>query len=94
VGLVSPRSQSLDDLSASPFLRKVVQRLPASIRSQAVPYRYFSAVDKDGAVFTSRQDPNGEYHTNTGVIETDNGLYLSSLQSDSLTRISRENTGI
>ena len=49
VGLVSPRSQQLDDMSASPFLRKIVQRLPASVRPQAVPYSHVFAMDKDGA---------------------------------------------
>ena len=94
VGLVSPRSQQLDDMSASPFLRKIVQRFPASMRPQAVPYSHVFAMDKDGAVITSLQDPNGEHHTNTGAMETDNWLYISSLHSDNLARISRENAGI
>ncbi|UVW34679.1 SMP-30/gluconolactonase/LRE family protein [SAR92 clade bacterium H455] len=94
VGLVSPRSQQLDDISASPFLRKIVQRLPASVRPQAVPYSHVFAMDKDGLVITSLQDPNGEHHTNTGAMETDNWLYISSLHSDNLARISRENAGI
>ena len=94
VGLVSPRSQQLDDMSASPFLRKIVQRLPASLRPQAVSYSHVFAMDKDGAVITSLQDPNGEHHTNTGAMETDNWLYISSLHADNLARISRENAGI
>ena len=94
VGLVSPRSQQLDDMSASPLLRKIVQRLPASVRPQAVPYSHVFAMDKDGLVITSLQDPNGEHHTNTGAMETDNWLYISSLHSDNLARISRENAGI
>lgn len=94
VGLVSPRSQQLDDMSALPFLRKIVQRLPASVRPQAVSYSHVFAMDKDGAVITSLQDPDGEHHTNTGAMETDNWLYISSLHADNLARISRENAGI
>jgi sugar lactone lactonase YvrE len=94
VGLVSPRSQQLDDMSSSPFLRKMVQRLPASVRPQAEHYSHVFAMDKDGAVILSLQDPNGEHHTNTGAMETDNWLYISSLHSDNLARISRENAGI
>jgi len=94
VGLVSPRSQQLDDMSALPFLRKIVQRLPASVRPQAVSYSHVFAMDKDGAVITSLQDPDGEHHTNTGAMETDNWLYISSLHADNLARISRENAEI
>ena len=94
VGLVSPRSQQLDDMSASPFLRKIVQRLPASVRPQAVSYSHVFAMNKDGAVITSLQDPDGEHHTNTGALETDNWLYISSLHAENLARISRENAGI
>ena len=94
VGLVSPRSQQLDDMSSSPFLRKMVQRLPASVRPQAEHYSHVFAMDKDGAVILSLQDPNGEHHTNTGAMETDKWLYISSLHSDNLARISRENAGI
>ena len=94
VGLVSPRSQQLDDMSASPFLRKIVQRLPASMRPKAVSYSHVFAMNKYGAVITSLQDPDGEHHTNTGALETDNWLYISSLHAENLARISRENAGI
>jgi sugar lactone lactonase YvrE len=88
VGLVSPRSKALDDLSGSPFLRKIVQRFPAFMRPQAVAYSHVFAMNGDGDVLTSLQDPEGTYHTNTGALETDNWLYISSLQADNLARIS------
>jgi len=64
------------------------------VRPQAEHYSHVFAMDKDGAVILSLQDPNGEHHTNTGAMETDNWLYISSLHSDNLARISRENAGI
>lgn len=94
VGLVSPRSALLDALSTSPLVRKIVQRLPPSWRPQAARYSHVFAMDADGQVLTSLQDPNGQHHTNTGALETDDWLYISSLHSDNLARISRENAGI
>ena len=94
VGLVSPRSALLDALSTSPLARKIVQRLPPSWRPQAVLYSHVFAMDGDGQVLTSLQDRNGSHHTNTGALETDHWLYISSLHSDNLARISRENAGI
>ena len=43
----------------------------------------------EGNVLTSLQDPNGVHHTNTGALETDNWLYISSLHADNLARISK-----
>jgi len=88
VGLVSPRSKALDDLSESPLLRKVLQRFPAFMRPHAVAYSHVFAMNGNGDVLTSLQDPEGTYHTNTGALETDNWLYISSLHADNLARIS------
>ncbi|MDG1311661.1 MAG: SMP-30/gluconolactonase/LRE family protein [Porticoccaceae bacterium] len=94
VGLVSPRSQPLDDLSNSPMLRKIAQRLPQFMQLKAEAYSHVFAMDAEGNVLTSLQDPNGQYHTNTGALETDDWLYISSLHADNLARISKETIGI
>ena len=94
VGLVSPRSKALDNLSSSPILRKVVQRLPAFMRPQAVSYSHVFAMNGEGEVLISLQDPNGEHHTNTGALETDDWLYISSLHADNLARISWSNVAM
>lgn len=90
VGLVSPRSQPLDNLSSSPMLRKMVQRLPQFMQLKAEAYSHVFAMDAEGNVLSSLQDPNGQYHTNTGALETDDWLYISSLHADNLARISKE----
>lgn len=87
VGLVSPRSKPLDDLSNLPIIRKIVQRFPPFMRPQAVPYSHVFAMNGDGDVLISLQDPEGQHHTNTGALETDNWLYISSLHADNLARI-------
>lgn len=94
VGLVSPRSKPLDDLSMSPLVRKIFQRFPPFMRPQAVPYSHVFAITGDGEVLTSLQDPEGVHHTNTGALETEDWLYISSLHADNLARISWQNVGL
>lgn len=94
VGLVSPRNQMIDKLSSYPTLRKVIQRLPAFIRPSAVAYSHVFAMDQDGNILTSLQDPAGLYPTTTGAMESEQWLYISSLHAPNLARISRDNADI
>jgi sugar lactone lactonase YvrE len=79
VGLVAPRDSKLDGLSDKPFLRKVVQRLPAFLRPAAVPSSHVVAIDGDGNVQMSLQDPGARFPAMTGVCETGQRLYLTRL---------------
>ena len=79
VGLVAPRDAKLDALSDKPFLRKVVQRLPAFLRPAAVPSSHVIAIDGEGNVLSSLQDPAAAYAAMTGVCETGQRLYLTRL---------------
>ena len=88
VGLVSPRNKLLDDLSEFPFIRQIFQRFPAFLRPKAEHYSHVFAMTGDGEVIASLQDPQGKYHTNTGALETEKWLYISSLHSENLARIS------
>ena len=94
VGLVSPRNTLVDDFSGQPLLRKIVQRLPPFMRPQVSYYSHVFAMTGDGEVLTSLQDPEGEHHTNTGALETEDWLYISSLHADNLARISWKNVGL
>ena len=94
VGLVAPRKALLDSVSSSGFLRKVIHRLPPAMRPKPDQYGHVFAMDAEGQVLLSLQDPEANYHTNTGVLETDNWLYISSLHADDLGRISRANAGL
>ena len=87
---MSPRSKIIDALSNFPQLRKVVQRLPEFLRPSATYYSHVFALDEDGNVLITLQDPIGKYHTNTGALETDQWLYISSLQSKNLARLSKK----
>ena len=87
VALGSPRNVLLDGLSDKPFMRKVVQRLPAFLRPKAVVYGHIIAVDSIGDVVKNLQDPKGSYPLNTSVTETEDYLYIGSLVAPVLGRL-------
>jgi len=70
IGLVSPRSASVDGLSDYPFMRKVIWRLPAFMRPKAAHYSHLIRIDRQGHI--------------TGAISIDGNVYLSSLEAGAL----------
>lgn len=87
VGLVSPRSKVLDKLADQPAVRRIVERLPAALKPAAAHYSHVFAINDQGEVLVSLQDPAGGYHTNTGALAHDGWLYISSLHEDRLARL-------
>lgn len=87
LGLVSPRNRLLDRLSGWPRLRAAVQRLPKLVRPKAVAYGHVVAIDADGRVVASLQDPAGRYRLTTGATETEEFLYVGSLEMNALARM-------
>ena len=79
VGLVAPRNDLIDGLSDRPWLRKLVQRLPAAFRPKAVPSSHVIAITGDGEVLMNLQDTRARLPALTGVFETRGALWLSSL---------------
>ena len=79
VGLASPRSAPVDGLSDKPFVRKIIQRLPQFMRPQGKAYGHLLKISESGKVLQSLQDPSGAYPFVTGAIETEYGLFISSL---------------
>lgn len=90
VALISPRNALLDKLSGNPFVRKVIQRMPAFLRPQAENYGHIIAVNGAGKVVEDLQDPGGGYPKITSVIETEEYLYIGSLFAPSLGRLSKK----
>ena len=84
VGLVAPRVEVLDSLSDNPFLRTVVQRLPASLRPKAEPYSHVFMIDGDGVVLMNLRDPAARYPSLTGVYETSSSLFMTRLFGNEL----------
>jgi len=89
VGLAAPRVDILDRLSDKPWLRKVVQRLPSFVRPDAVPSSHVIAITGDGQVLMNLQDPDARFPTLTGVAETRDALYLTTLFGNQLPRLNK-----
>ncbi|WP_390614538.1 SMP-30/gluconolactonase/LRE family protein [Maricurvus nonylphenolicus] len=89
LGLVSPRLPILDNLAGKPGVRKAVQRLPGFLRPGAKNYGHIVAIDGDGNVLHSLQDPAGAYPQTTGAIEAGEYLYVSSLTAPVLARLDK-----
>jgi sugar lactone lactonase YvrE len=87
VALISPRNALLDRLADKPRLRKVMQRLPAFVRPQAVSYGHIVAFNSDGEVVADLQAPDGAYPLITSVTETADYLYLGSLVAPAIGRL-------
>ena len=73
----------IDDLAAKPWWRKVIQRMPAFVRPAATSYGHVVAMDEDGTILLSLQDPRRNITpSRRGVLETDDYLYITSLMAD------------
>ena len=94
VALVSPRNPLVDKLADKPFMRKVIQRMPAFMRPKPVAYGHIIAIDDTGKVLIDLQDPDGSYPINTSVIETENYLYIGSLVAPVLGRFKKTKIGL
>ncbi len=91
LGIVSKRSALLDKILDKPWLRKVVQRLPAAIRPKAQSYQLVVRFDANGKIIETLQDPAGKYQLTTGAAEGKDGiLYITSLTENKLAYLERE----
>ena len=90
VAFASPRNALLDSLSDKPFLRKVIQRMPAFIRPKAVAYGHIISIDGHGKVVNDLQDSSGIYPINTSVTETKDYLYVGNLVSPVIGRLPKQ----
>jgi sugar lactone lactonase YvrE len=93
-GLVNPRSETLDMLSDSPLLRKVIQRMPAFLRPKAQRYGHIVAINDSGNVVFNLQDPLGVYGQTTGALEVGDKLYVSSLHETALGMMTNVNVPV
>ena len=94
LALVSPRNVLLDKLSDKPFIRKIIQRLPAAIRPKAVPYGHIIAINGDGKILVNLQEPIASHPINTSVAENENYLYIGSLVTPTIGQLSKKDVGL
>lgn len=84
VGIVSPRSDWLDENSGNVMARKIAMRLPESLRPQAQAYGLVLLIDAEGNILRTWHDPAGEYMTPTGAVVVGDRMYITSLLSPTL----------
>lgn len=89
IGFAAPRNSLIDKLSDKPLLRKMIQRLPSSMRPTAEPFSHVIAINGDGDVLMNMHDPDARFPTLTGVVETRDTLYLTTLFGNQIPRISK-----
>ena len=90
IGFVAPRSGQLDAMADKPFMRKIVQRLPASFRPRAEPSSHVIAINGDGQVLMNLRDPQARFPALTGVFETRDALYLTALFGNQLPKLDKD----
>lgn len=82
VGFNGERSDALDNISDQPFLRKCIwiyNKLTSANESGAIGYCHVFAFTEDGTIVESLQSGTNGYYRSTGVCETPERLYLSSI---------------
>ena len=84
-----PRKAVVDRLADNPFLRKAVMRLPKLLRPAAELSSHVIAFNDDGVILMNMQDPEARYPTLTGVLETRDYLYLTTLYGNVLPVIAK-----
>jgi hypothetical protein len=89
-GLASPRPgmRLLDSLSAKPFWRKFIVRLPEILHPPRIGYGHIVAFTEDGDIVRDLQDPSGSFPKTTGVTEHAGRLYLHTLNDHGLAWVS------
>ena len=90
VGLVAPRIDRFDAMSDKPWLRKLVQRLPAAFRPRVIPSSHVIAISGDGDVLMNLQDTSARMPALTGVMESRDALWLSSLFGNRAGRLDKQ----
>ena len=94
VGVMSPRSADIDKLADKPFWRKVIIRLPESMKPQPQDYGMVLGISGDGEVLHNLQAPSGEMYATTGLVETPTELYVTSLTAPFLAKVSKADAGL
>ncbi len=80
VGAPSPRQPLVDKMMPKPWLRKVTNRLPASMKPKPVRHGIILGFDETGTVRYNLQDATGTVAITTGARWFDGRLYISALQ--------------
>jgi sugar lactone lactonase YvrE len=88
LALSSPRDANMDQsLLPSPFMRRMILRLPPSYLPQFAPLAYVIQLDADAKVVGTLQDPRAGYGQITSVQQVGNALYFGSTTEGTIGRL-------
>lgn len=94
LGFSGPRSPKVDEMAATPWLRRLTLRLPRALWPVPRPYGHVMAFGEAGQVLADLQDPGGSYPESTGVTETADRLYIQNLHNGVLGWMPRKQAGL
>jgi sugar lactone lactonase YvrE len=88
LALPSPRNPDLDEMHSSPFMKKLVSKLPKWMQPAAIRRGMVVALNKQGDVIKSYHDPDGSMvYMITSAEQVGNTLYLGSLEAPQIVRL-------
>ncbi|MBX9788983.1 MAG: SMP-30/gluconolactonase/LRE family protein [Pirellulales bacterium] len=88
LALFTVRNSTIDRLHPYPFLKKALSRLPKALWPAPAPYGFVVALDEQGNILRSFQDPDGQnYREVTSAHEHDGALYFGTLSGDRVGRL-------
>ena len=90
LGFAAPRNAIVDRFSSTPWVRKVIQRLPAFVRPKPKMQSHVIAFSGEGEILMNMHDPDARYPMLTGVLETQTHLYLTTLTGKYLPVIAKK----
>lgn len=91
LALFTVRNPTIDSLHPHPFWKKVLSRLPKALWPAPDPYGFVVALDEQGNILRSLQDPDGEkFREVTSAQERDGQLYFGTLSGDRVGRLALE----
>lgn len=83
LALFTVRNDLMDKMHPVPLLKKIMSRLPKFMWPKPEPYGFVLALNENGNILESFQDPTGEHLKEiTSAREQDGFLYLGSLHND------------
>ncbi|MEA3471069.1 MAG: SMP-30/gluconolactonase/LRE family protein [Thermodesulfobacteriota bacterium] len=83
MALFTVRNPLMDKIHPYPVLKTLLSKLPQSLWPKPVPYGFVLALDEDGNIIKSLQEPTGKHLREITSVEEHNGyLYLGSLHND------------
>ena len=77
----------IDKLAGSPFIRKLIYRLPDAVKPKPERHGYVLGLDAGGTVTHNFQDPSGVSAQTSGAVEHNGELYVGSFIEDFIARL-------